>query len=72
MPPQRGVINIFGIIFTLGLFIPWAAVNIARYMADHVYLIPNGDLDRFVADQQSAVAAVGEEIGEMFDLDIGL
>jgi len=66
------LINILGIIFTLGLFIPWAKVNIARYMADHVYLIPNGDLDRFVADQQSAVAAVGEEIGEMFDLDIGL
>lgn len=66
------LINIFGIIFTLGLYIPWAKVNIARYMADHVYLIPNGDLDRFVADQQSAVAAVGEEVGEMFDLDIGL
>ena len=66
------LINIFGIIFTLGLFIPWAKVNIARYMADHVFLIPNGDLDRFVADQQSAVAAVGEEVGEMFDLDIGL
>lgn len=66
------LINLLGIIFTLGLFIPWAKVNIARYMADHVYLIPNGDLDRFVADQQSAVAAVGEEMGEMFDIDIGL
>ncbi len=66
------LINLLGIIFTIGLFIPWAKVNIARYMADHVYLIPNGDLDRFVADQQSAVAAVGEEMGEMFDIDIGL
>ena len=66
------LINLLGIIFTLGLFIPWAKVNIARYMADHVYLIPHGDLDRFVADQQSAVAAVGEEMGEMFDIDIGL
>lgn len=66
------LLNLLGIIFTLGLFIPWAKVNIARYMADHVYLIPNGDLDRFVADQQSAVAAVGEEMGEMFDIDIGL
>ncbi len=66
------LINLLGIIFTLGLYIPWAKVNIARYMADHVYLIPNGDLDRFVADQQSAVAATGEEMGEMFDIDIGL
>ena len=66
------VVNILGIIFTLGLFIPWAKVNIARYTADHVFLIPNGDLDRFVADQQSAVAATGEEMGEMFDMDIGL
>lgn len=66
------IVNLLGIIFTLGLFIPWAKVNIARYMAGHVYLIPNGDLDRFVAGQQSAVAAVGEEMGEMFDIDIGL
>lgn len=66
------IVNLLGIIFTIGLFIPWAKVNIARYMANHVYLIPNGDLDRFVADQQNAVAAVGEEMGEMFDIDIGL
>lgn len=66
------LVNILGIIFTLGLFIPWAKVRTARYMADHLSLAPNGDLDRFVANQQSAVSAMGEEMGEMFDIDIGL
>ena len=66
------LVNILGIIFTLGLFIPWARVRTARYMADHLWLVPNGDLNQFVGQQQSAVAAVGEEVGEMFDLDIGL
>jgi len=64
--------NLVGIVLTLGLFIPWAKVRVARYMADHLYLLPNGDLDRFVAEQESAVAALGEEMGEMFDIDIGL
>lgn len=66
------LVNILGIILTLGLFIPWAKVRTAHYMADHLYLVPNGDLGQFVAEQQSAVAAVGEEMGEMFDIDIGL
>ena len=64
--------NILAIVLTLGLFIPWAKVRNARYMAEHLWLVPNGDLDRFVAGQQENVSAIGEEIGDMFDLDIGL
>jgi uncharacterized membrane protein YjgN (DUF898 family) len=66
------LVNILAIIFTLGLFIPWAKVRTARYTADHLWLVPNGDLDRFVAVQQQNVSAMGEEMGEMFDIDIGL
>lgn len=66
------LVNILGIALTLGLFIPWAKVRTARYMAEHLHLVPNGDLNQFVGEQQAAVAAVGEEMGEMFDIDIGL
>ncbi len=66
------LVNLLAIALTLGLFIPWAKVRTARYMADHLWLVPNGDLDRFVAVQQQNVSAMGEEMGEMFDIDIGL
>ena len=64
--------NLLGILVTLGLFIPWARVRTARYMAEHLSLLPDGDLDRFVAAQQEKVTALGEEMGEVFDIDIGL
>jgi uncharacterized membrane protein YjgN (DUF898 family) len=64
--------NLIAIALTLGLFIPWAKVRTARYMADHLWLAPNDDLDRFVAVQQQNVSAMGEEMGEMFDIDIGI
>ena len=64
--------NTLGIIFTLGLFIPWAKVRTARYRADHTALQVNGDLDNFIARQDKHQAAFGEEFGEVFDLDVGI
>ena len=66
------VVNWLGIIFTLGLFIPWARVRVARFRAEHLALEANGCLDAFVAGEASSVAAIGDETAEMFDLDIGL
>lgn len=64
--------NALGIAVTFGLFIPWAQVRLARYRAEKMALLAHGDLDGFVAAQQAKVGATGEEIGEMFDIDIGL
>lgn len=65
--------NLLGIVFTLGLFIPWAKVRLARYFADHIEFIPAGDLDGFVnAATRRRVGSVGEEVGEMFDIDVGI
>jgi len=64
--------NLLGIIFTLGLYIPWAMVRTVKYRADHVRLQPAGPLDQFVSAQQSRIGAAGEELGEMFDFDISL
>ncbi|MEK6748300.1 MAG: YjgN family protein [Pseudomonadota bacterium] len=64
--------NLLAIIFTLGLYIPWAKVRAAQYWAAHIRLIPVGNLDGFVAEQQSAMSSVGEEISGMFDVDIGI
>lgn len=64
--------NILGIIFTLGLYIPWATVRTVKYRAAHVQLQPSGPLDQFVSEQQSRISAAGEELGEMFDFDVSL
>ena len=60
------------IAFTLGLAMPWAKVRLANYRAKHLVVIVDGSLDNFVAAEEQNVGSLGEEIGEAFDMDIGL
>lgn len=69
---RLSIVNWLGIIFTLGLFIPWARVRVARFRAEHLALEVSGSLDAFVAGETSVAMALGDEAAEMFDLDIGL
>ena len=64
--------NTLGIIVTLGIFIPWAMVRAARYRADHTALQVQGDMNDFVGKQEEEQNAFGEELGEVFDLDIAI
>jgi uncharacterized membrane protein YjgN (DUF898 family) len=66
------VSNLVAIICTLGLLIPWAKVRVARYRAENLTLNAHGELDEFVAGEQDRVRATGEEIAEVFDVDLGL
>ncbi len=66
------VANWLGILCTLGLFIPWARVRVARYRAAHLSLAVAGSIDDFVAGEAGAATALGDEAADMFDLDIGL
>jgi uncharacterized membrane protein YjgN (DUF898 family) len=64
--------NLIAIVISLGLLIPWAAVRTARYRADCLALEGEGDLDAFIGDMSRQVSATGEEMGEMFDVDLSL
>lgn len=64
--------NTLGIVFTLGLFVPWAQVRMARYRAAKLQFLAADDLSGFLAGEQEKVGSAGEEVGEMFDIDIGL
>lgn len=66
------ITNTIGIALTLGLFIPWAKVRTAKFLANNTGLQVYGDLNRFVATQSKYQDALGEELGEVFDLDIAL
>ncbi|QKT03558.1 DUF898 domain-containing protein [Ectothiorhodospiraceae bacterium 2226] len=64
-------VNTLGMILTLGLFYPWAKVRTARYASQHIRVHAAGNLDGFVATQHQEMSAVGSEVGDLFDIDIG-
>jgi len=64
--------NTLAIIFSLGLLIPWAMIRTARYRISCVSLITDSDLDAFIAAEADKVNAIGEEFGDLLDIDVGL
>ncbi|GAB5604791.1 YjgN family protein [Sideroxyarcus sp. TK5] len=64
--------NLLGIVFTLGLYIPFAQIRMAQYKFSCMGVLAQGDLAEFVAGQVQSDSATGEETAEMFDLDISL
>jgi uncharacterized membrane protein YjgN (DUF898 family) len=65
-------VNALGVIFTLGLATPWAAIRTARYKLEHLSLLSEGGLDKFLAAAGQDVTALGDEAGEMLGFDLGL
>ena len=63
--------NLLLILVTLGLYTPWARVRRARYLLPAMWL-ETQDLDNFVTAEADRISAGGDEIGEAFDLGIGV
>lgn len=57
---------------TLGLFLPWAIIRTLRYRLNHLTFLADEDPEKFVAGEEEQVSALGEEVGDLFDFDIGL
>lgn len=57
---------------TLGLFIPWAKVRLARYRAGRLTVTGPADLGQFAAGQQQGSTATGAEMADLLDLNLGL
>jgi uncharacterized membrane protein YjgN (DUF898 family) len=64
--------NTVAIIFSLGLLIPWAMIRTARYRISCLSLIITGSPDDFLAAEAEKASAIGEELGDLLDIDIGL
>lgn len=65
-------VNMVLTVLTLGLFIPFAKVRIARYKAEHTQVLARSSLDQFAARQEQEVGALGEAVGDFYDLDFGI
>ncbi|HYJ40757.1 MAG TPA: YjgN family protein [Steroidobacteraceae bacterium] len=66
------VSNLFAIVLTLGLFYPWAKVRQVRYQLENMAVDSDGNLAAFTASSGEGIDAVGEEVGDFFDVDFGL
>ena len=64
-------VNTVLMILTLGLFYPWARVRIARYRAECLNMMTHGSLNYYVARQEEETSAIGEELGGLFDFELG-
>lgn len=64
--------NTLIVILTLGLGFPWAAVRLARYKAEQTSAEVAGDLSGYVTQQQSYQSALGDELGDAFDLGMDI
>ncbi len=66
------ITNFLGIVLTLGFFKPFAAIRIAKYRVSCLKLVAAGPIAAHVQAIAGDVNARGEEVAEMFDVDIGL
>lgn len=64
--------NIVAIVATLGLFVPWARVRLARYRAQSLTLLPGGPIVSVAALGGAEDAAAAAELSDAMDLDFGL
>ena len=63
--------NTVFMVLTLGLYYPWASVRMTRYKLEHTWVDAH-DLEGYRADPTGKTDALGDEIGEAFDLGIGV
>jgi uncharacterized membrane protein YjgN (DUF898 family) len=65
--------NLLLIVLTFGLYKPFAAIRLLKYRVESMSLIVDGNLEDFMADQTIDTAgAIGQEAGDLFDIEIAL
>jgi len=62
--------NFLMVTFSLGLASPWAKVRMARLMLENTLVDTSAGFDEYITQQQNNVGAIGEQIGEAFDVEM--
>ena len=63
--------NSIMILLTLGFYYPWAKVRTTTYFTDHLEIRGDSSLDEFISHEVENVKALGEELGDVLDIDVG-
>lgn len=66
------ITNFLAVIATLGLAMPWAKVRVARVMLENTQVHTNAGFDQYMTQKQNESSSLGEQIGDAFDVDVGL
>jgi uncharacterized membrane protein YjgN (DUF898 family) len=64
--------NFFLIILTLGLAFPWVKVRMARLMLENTLVDTEVGFDAYISQKQDEQSSLGEQIGDAFDVDVGV
>ena len=64
--------NTLAIMVSLGLLIPWTHIRMARYKAECTQFIAAGNMDEFTRGASDKQNALGEELGDVMDLEFGI
>jgi uncharacterized membrane protein YjgN (DUF898 family) len=66
------VSNMLLVLLTFGLATPWAKVRMARVMLENTHVDTSTGLDNYISQKQDEQSSLGEQIGDAFDLDVGI
>jgi uncharacterized membrane protein YjgN (DUF898 family) len=64
--------NLLVVIISLGLALPWAKVRMARLMLENTQVDTDSGFDEYITQQQNEQSPLGEQIGDAFDVDVGI
>lgn len=66
------ITNFLLVIITLGLAFPWAKVRMAKLMLENTLVDTEAGFYDYVTQKQKEESSLGEQIGDAFDVDVGL
>jgi uncharacterized membrane protein YjgN (DUF898 family) len=66
------MVNLLIIVFTLGLGYAWVVTRTMKFIADHIEMEGNIDLNTINQTEDDYNDATGEDIGDFLNLDFAL
>lgn len=66
------ITNFLAVIATVGLAMPWAKVRVAKVMLENTQVYADAGFDQYMTQKQNESSSLGEQIGDAFDVDVGL
>ena len=64
--------NMLLVLITLGFAMPWAKVRMARLMLENTLIDTSVGFDEYITQKQDEESSLGEQIGDAFDVDVGV
>jgi len=64
--------NVLAVLFTVGLLIPWAVIRTRRYRLSCIAIVVEEETVHQASGRLPRVGATGQEMGDLFNVDLGI